>query len=164
MIRPLCATDVDAFIAVRKESLRLHPFSFGAPPDRAYDREETIEMLSNKHNEDFILGKFYEKELVGLIGFVRKRSVKHKHKGFIWGMYVQAAYRGQGFARELMETCLAKANKIEGLKKVQLSVTNFAPHAQQLYESFGFEIYAKEHDAMIWDGHSMIEISMEKQL
>ena len=63
-----------------------------------------------------------------------------------------------------MNALLERAGKIEGLRKVNLSVTSLAKPAYYLYQRVGFEEYGRERCAIIWEGKEMDEIFMTKWL
>lgn len=58
----------------------------------------------------------------------------HRQYGYIWGVYVEPAYRRQGIATQLTQRMVAYLNFV-GCTKV---VLNAAPKARSLYETLGF--------------------------
>lgn len=161
MIRPLTATDVHSFVEMRKHSLEREPFAFGADPDLPIDVDEARRSLLAKNDEDFILGYFDGDKLGGMLGLIRYTNTKRKHKAMIWGMYVDDEYRNAGIGRRLMETALAMAKEIDGLRKITLTASSNAIPANRLYTRFGFTEFGREKDAMSWDGNSIDEIHYE---
>lgn len=164
MIRHLNEHDIDLFIKIRKDSLRLDPMSFGASPNSEIDRTKTIADLKAKNEENFILGYFDKDDLVGVLGFIRYRNEKTRHKGFIWGVFVYDKYRGRRIGSQLMETCIDQASKLPGIQKILLGVSHISDAAISLYERMGFNTYGREKNAMIWDGAYIDEVLMEKIL
>lgn len=166
MIRPLNESDVEAFIKIRSDSLLFSPRSFGADPIPGIemDAKTTREDLKAKNESNFILGYFEEGKLMGMLGFIRHQRVKTKHRAFIWGVFVYPDHRGKGIGKALLEECLNRANQLEGLEKVSLSVTHVSAVAIGLYEHLGFQPYAREKDALMWKGEPLDEIFMEKRL
>lgn len=161
MIRPLTATDVHSFIELRQKSLLTEPFAFGADPNVKIDIDQTRRDLLAKSDEDFVLGYFDGEKLGGMIGFIRYSGSKRKHKGWIWGMYVEDEYRKKGVGKRLLETTLAMARDMEGLKKVTLTASSNAIAAIRLYNRYGFSEFGRETEAMIWDDKSIDEIFYE---
>lgn len=164
MIRALCDEDVDAFIKIRKDSLELDPMSFGANPFATIYRAKTIKDLKAKNHENFILGWFSDDVLVGTLGFIRNQNPKTRHKGFIWGVFVYEAYRGQGIGKQLLESALQKVARLDGLKKVTLGASDISKRALSLYRKMGFIEYGREDDAMLWDERPMAEILFHKYI
>ena len=164
MIRALNEKDVDAFIRLRKESIVTMPASFGADPDVEIDRETTEKDLKGKSEENFILGYFEGQTLVAMLGFIRYKNQKTRHKAFIWGVYVSEDYRGKKIGKQLMMACIERAKSISGLEKILLGVSHISDAAIGLYESMGFTTYGAERNAMLWQGEYIHEILMEKTL
>lgn len=162
VIRELTEKDLDKFLKIRNDSLRLCPKSFGADPNTTIDKEKTRLDLQSKNEENFILGYFDHDQIVGMLGFIRESGMKKKHKGFIWGVFVYPEYRGKGIGKELLQACLSKTALLKGLKKVMLTVSNISMEAISLYVSLGFQQYGIEKDAMRWEGEAIDEICMEK--
>ena len=99
-----------------------------------------------------MLGAFADDKLIGVVGFVRDGGRKTRHKGFIWGMYVHAEWRGRGVGRQLMVDALSRIDVMDGLRRVRLSVTTNNVPAKKLYESLGFVVYGEETEALCVEG------------
>lgn len=161
MIRPLTATDVHSFVEMRKQSLDNEPLAFGADPLQIIEVDEARRSLLSKNDEDFILGYFDGDKLGGILGLMRNSNPKRKHKALIWGMYVDDAYRNLGVGKRLMETALAMAKQIDGLRKITLTASSSAIPANRLYTRFGFTEFGRERDAIAWEDDSIDEIHYE---
>jgi GNAT superfamily N-acetyltransferase len=61
-------------------------------------------------------------------------SPQHRQYGYIWGVYVEPAYRRQGIATQLTQLVVNHL-KVIGCTK---AVLNAAPQARSLYETLGF--------------------------
>lgn len=161
MLRPLNHLDLDEFIHIRLESLKNDPLAFGAAFEEEVDRRVTAKRFALHNAENFILGYWEGEELAGVVGFVRHTRPKIKHKGFIWGMYVDSSLRGKGIGKQLLVACLEKAKQIEGLQKISLSVTHSQTPALRLYQQLGFQEYGRERNSMLVDETSCDEIFMD---
>jgi RimJ/RimL family protein N-acetyltransferase len=89
---------------------------------------------------------------------------KLAHKGYIWGMFVDAASRQQGVARRLMLEAIAMARTVPGLRQLNLGVKANNAAAIQLYESLGFKAFGHEAGAMLVDGVLQDEVHMSLRL
>ena len=89
-----------------------------------------------------MFGAFVDGRLAGSAGFVQPERTKKRHKGVLWGVYVQAAVRGQGLGRALVEHVIAHAKERVEQLHATVSTTNLA--ARQLYRELGFQIYGLE--------------------
>jgi ribosomal protein S18 acetylase RimI-like enzyme len=83
-----------------------------------------------------------------MAGFVRERGLKERHKGSIWGVYLNASARGKGIGRKLLETLLERTVKCEGLEQIVLSVATTQAAASSLYRSLGFVPFGREPRAL----------------
>ncbi len=164
MIKVLTEKNTDTFIEIRMESLRESPLAFGASFEDGIDRELTFQNLKNRTDENFILGYFEESQLVGIVGFIREQKRKKRHKSFIWGMFVSQNSRGSGIGKKLMLEVMNRAKKIDGLSKINLSVTKSQQNAIAFYHGLGFVEYAVEKDALRVDGQAIDEIFMSIEI
>ena len=162
MIRELTERELDEFLKVRTDSLKLNPNSFGSDPNLKIDKEKTRVDLKSKNEENFILGYYNHDQMIGLVGFIRESGIKKKHKGFIWGVFVYPEFRGKGIGKELLKACLTKIAELNGIVKVVLTVTHTSTEAIALYKRLGFNQFGIEKNSMKWKGVSIDEIYMEK--
>jgi RimJ/RimL family protein N-acetyltransferase len=149
VIRRLEPSDVDAFRALRLDALRLHPEAFGmAYEDEAkLDRAQFAERLATPGIIRF--GAFdADGRMVGLVGLQIPSGAKQRHKAFLFSMYIEAAHRGTGLARQLVETVIAAAREA-GAVVVHLTVEAGNMRAQRLYRRLGFSTYGVERRSLL---------------
>lgn len=91
-----------------------------------------------------VLGAFDGDRLVGAAGLEFERREKARHKAQLFGMYVAAQARQGGFGRRLVEASLALAAARDGVRLVQLTVTEGNRAARSLYERCGFTVFGVE--------------------
>jgi ribosomal protein S18 acetylase RimI-like enzyme len=138
--RLLSGADAPAFQALRLEALERHPAAFAAAPEDEAGRG--LEEVALRLDEGAVFGAFVDGRLGGSAGFAQPERAKKRHKGVLWGVYVQAALRGQGLGRGLVEQVIGHArSRVEQLHAT-VSTTNLA--ARQLYRQLGFQIYGLE--------------------
>jgi len=165
MIRPLITADLDAFIALRKRSWADDPLSWDHEPGEAIDPEEWRDRIVESENGSVLFGYFLtedraEPELVGLTGMKRFEATKRSHRAMIWGVYVSPVARGRGASKLLLEACIARARKLEGLHHLVLSVSHHAKAALRSYEKVGFTVFGREPAAARTGEVFMDEIHM----
>jgi ribosomal protein S18 acetylase RimI-like enzyme len=148
-MRFLTAEDAGEWSRLRLEALERDPAAFSSSIEehRALPIEEVRKRLSgNPHS--FVVGVLEDGRLVGMAGFHRETGPKTRHKGRVWGVYVDPSKRGQGLSRRMMKLLLGRAAAIAGLEQVLLSVTSTQTAAIALYRSLGFELFGTEPRAL----------------
>ena len=160
-IRRLTESDAPQFQALRLAALVDKPEAFVT--SHVEERDLPLAAFEARLVEGpghAVFGAFDGDTLVGIAGLARETLLQTRHKGHIWGMYVAAAARGQGVARELLQAALAHARATPGVAKVTLSVDTANVAAIALYESLGFVVFAREADAVRLDGESRDDLQM----
>lgn len=146
-VRRLVPTDAAPYRALMLESYELHPDAFtssvaerAALPLSWWEARLDAAPMAGQ----VVLGAFDGDRLVGAAGIEFERREKARHKAGLFGMYVAAEARQGGFGRQLVDAALALAAAREGVRLVQLTVTEGNRAAQSLYERCGFEVFGVE--------------------
>jgi RimJ/RimL family protein N-acetyltransferase len=149
-IRALTADDVEAYWRCRLESLEREPEAFGSSVEDhlKLTPDEIRRRLTGDPANNFVFGAFLEGRLVGTGAFVRQPELKQRHKGRVWGVYLNAEMRGKGIGRQLMKAVLDRAAEIEGLEQILISVATGQAAAVALYRSLGFTSFGCESKAL----------------
>lgn len=161
-IRALTRADVAAFQKIRRDRLEMEPRSF-AESLAEHDStsiEVTARRLESSSPDNFVIGAFAEGQLVGMAGFARNLREKSRHKGLIWGVYVQPTWRNQGVARAMLAELIQRVRANEGVEKIILTVSSDQTPAKRLYSSLGFEAFGQEKHALKVDGRYVDEDHM----
>ena len=142
IVRKLTEDDAEDYRQIRLEALYKNQDSFGT----TYHEEaiKTIEQFRDRipvNNNNFILGCFENKELIGIVAFHQESRIKLRHKAYISSMYVQQEYRGKGIGKLLLNKLIERAKVIKQLEILLLDVVQSNFLAKKLYLSFGFQIY-----------------------
>jgi ribosomal protein S18 acetylase RimI-like enzyme len=112
--------------------------------------------------DSFTLGAYVESELAGVVSFAREGDNREKlrHKGLLFRMYVAGGYRGQGVGRKLIEDLLKRVNNLPDIEQINLTVVNNNHRAKALYESFGFNTFSTEVNAIKLNDKYLTEDTM----
>ena len=158
LIRQLNPADRDAFFQLRLRALLAHPESFSQSHQEALEKgpEQYDASLQGVHaaEGDFVLGAFaaVDQPLVGVVRFMRHQRLKERHKASVVGMYVAPEAAGRGVGRALLTELLARADRADGLRQIQLVVSSKNDAALHLYESVGFRCYGREIEGLCVGG------------
>ncbi len=153
--------DASQVFALRRRALLASPLAFRASPedDFASSVEAVRELLG--HAPDSVVFGAEARELVGMLGVFREKAAKAAHKVRIWGMYVDAAHRGDTIGRDLLRSALAHARRLDGVATVNLTVAESANAARRLYEREGFTSWGLEPDAIRHGPDAVAEYHMQ---
>lgn len=139
-IRRFTGTDVEAYLAVRREGLQQDADAFRVSP--ADDDVLGLDGWRARLDRDYVIGIERDGRILGIGGFARIPGTKTQHKGLIWGMYVRADARGTDVADAVMNALLDYAKG--KVRQVQLTAVAANGRAVAFYERYGFAHYGVE--------------------
>jgi len=145
-IRVVTEQDAEALWDLRMLALKSDPWSFVDSPEemRQIPMTEFAARLSKNIEENFVFAAFEGQTPVGMVGFYRELSLKRRHKGWIWGVFVAPVARGGGVAKKLMQATIERARALPGLEMILLTVSAEQPVPRRLYEALGFRSFGIE--------------------
>lgn len=166
-IRRLVPDDAQAYRALMLEAYERHPDAFtSTATERAALPlswwEARLDASPGAHQ--IVLGAFAGERLAGAAGLLFETREKSRHKANLFGMYVAPSSRHAGFGRQLVQAALAQAAARDGVKLVQLTVTQGNAAAQALYERCGFASFGVEPFAVAVGGVYLGKIHMWRSL
>ena len=155
-IRFLTPEDATAYRDLRLQALREAPTAFAS----SYEQEAQLPLdhfaARLRPNGDAASGIWGARcdrtHLIGMLGFSRETRLKRTHVGTLWSLYVSPGFRGQGVAARLLDSAIAHARQLGGLRQLTLSVTAGNVAASALYQSRGFEPFGLEREALCVEG------------
>lgn len=153
--------------AMAYKALMLHAYEHAAdsftstPQERALQSDGWwLNRIADPAGLSFVCGALTEAGLVGTVSVEFSARTKTRHKGLIVAMFVREEYRGQGVARKLMRAAIDHGLERNGLRLLQLEVTQGNTAAEQLYESLGFQVYGVEPMAVLTPGGFRSKVHM----
>ncbi len=160
-IRRLGADDAEAFRALRLEALLDSPEAFGG--DHVEESKRPLETFIRQLTGSAVFGVFIADQLSGLVGLFWDESVKRRHIGNLYTVYVAPQARGTGCALPLIQAALDHAKSL-GHAQVHLGVGTHNTSALRLYQKAGFEIYGTEPRSLFVNGRYIDEHLMVRLL
>jgi ribosomal protein S18 acetylase RimI-like enzyme len=165
MIRRLRADDQAAYAAVRLRGLELHPEAFGTgAADWKAGTPEQVRRSLEGGPDDVALGAFVDGALVGLVGLKREPKSSVRHKGTIWGFFVDPAQRRAGHGGALLAQVVEVARTLDGLTYVRALVTATSVAALKVFEAAGFTRYGLEEGGIQVDGQGFDQVYLRLEL
>ena len=147
-IRILETGDTPLYREIRLEALRDHPEAFSS----SYDEEKNNPIESYENRLNFahfnIFGAFIENKLIGVVTLIKETNMKTKHKAHIVAMYVKPESRKVGAGKSLMLAAINKAQTIEEIEQIYLTVTSSNVAAKELYQALGFITYGIDKNGL----------------
>lgn len=153
-IRLLGPADADKYWALRLEALQQNPEAFLSSYEEALEQKNPIEQIANNFTakKNYTFGAFENVELIGVVTLLQEERVKIQHRANIFAMYVSSNKQGLGVGKALLIEAINKAKSIEGIEKINLTVTANNQKAKNLYTRLGFKSYGLEEKALIVNG------------
>lgn len=133
-IRPFAPTDAEAFRRLRLRALAAHPEAFGSSV--ADEEVLATATIAERLCRGDTFGAFAAGEPVGMAGFFREAGEKQRHRGRLWGVYVDPGHRGTGLAGRLVDRVIEHAAGRVEMLGLEVALENRA--ARRLYEGRGF--------------------------
>jgi RimJ/RimL family protein N-acetyltransferase len=164
VVRRLTVADAAAYRAVMLDAYVTHPSAFTSTvgerqglPLGWWEKRLGAEVDA----PSVVYGAFDDEGvLVGAAGLSFGDRERERHKSTLFGMSVMASARRAGFGRRLVQAVLDHARAHDGLRLVQLTVTEGNAAAQTLYERCGFQVFGIEPLAMAFDGALLAKVHM----
>lgn len=126
------------FRSLRLKALRSDPTAFGS----SFEEEELFTEEEWKRRIRNTIFALSNDRPVGMIVYVSDRT-KTRHVAEIFGVYVEAEYRGRGIGRRLLEEAQSRIRKERNIVKVKLAVNSEQRVAVKLYRNAGFVVAGK---------------------
>jgi len=149
VITNLTILHIEAYKAIRLEALKENPEAFGSSyEEEVNDHQRFVRRLEEDSLTSFTLGCFEDDVLVGIVAFVQERSLKRKHIGGIYSMYVTGRARNKAYGKLLFADLLKRVTLVPEIQQIHLQVVSSNSAAIKLYEHFNFKTYGVEKNAL----------------
>jgi ribosomal protein S18 acetylase RimI-like enzyme len=143
-IRRLERHDASDFRLIRLAALQAEPQAYGSTYEA--ERLRPLTAFEERVANAVVLGAYRGERIIGMVGLKQEEGARDRHKGFIWGMFVDSTERRQGVATALIEALIEQARLM--IEQVTLTVVSDNLPAIDLYRRFGFASYGIEPKAL----------------
>ncbi len=153
-IRLLKPSDAESYWVLRLEALKQNSEAFLTSYEESVNRDNPVEQTARNFTKEgnYTFGAFDNEELIGVVTLLQEDRVKIRHRANIFAMYVTAKKQGLGVGKALMTQAINKASEIEGIEKINLTVTASNEKAKRLYTKLGFKTFGIEEMALKING------------
>ncbi len=163
-VRRLVPADAPAYRALMLDAYALHPEAFTSTVGERASLPPTwweTRLRTDADAAEVVYGAFdADGALIGAAGLGRESRQRTRHKATLFGMVVAESARRAGAGRQLVLALLAHARTLDGVRLVQLTVTEGNRPAQALYERCGFEVFGVEPMANLLNGAFLSKLHM----
>ncbi len=149
-LRRLVPSDARAYRALMLEAYGLYPEAFTSSvaereqlPTEFWAARLAADVPGAPARE-LVIGAWIGEVLAGVAGLSFETRDKVRHKANLFGMVVQAQFRGHKLGKQLVDAALNEARNRPGVRLVQLTVTQGNGVAQALYRGCGFVEFGLE--------------------
>lgn len=146
--------------SIRLRAVQAEPAAFGRTLEEESAKSEEVWRKQLAESSYYVAR--VDGQTVGMVCWVPEHGEKVKHFARIYGVYVDAAARGTGVGRALMEAILKDLSSVPGLVKARLYVAVSQTAAQALYEKLGFKKVGLLEKELFVDGEYVDTNIMEK--
>jgi ribosomal protein S18 acetylase RimI-like enzyme len=160
-IRRLGIEDLDAYRAIRHESLSNHPEAFLSSAEDFAARSDA-EVQQTLRALTIFAAVLPDGSVGGIVAYLQNEGEKDRHRGWMLQVYVKPEHRGTGMARALCEHLIEHAR--DKVIQIHLGVWSGNEPAIRLYKKLGFEIYGTEPRYLYVNGRYIDEHLMVRFL
>lgn len=136
-IAKLLSGDLTHYIDLWNEAFVSDPYAFRTSITKWKEKPEIEiekEFYASIRNKNFVLGAFFENQLIGMVGIFH-----HKSDYTLWGTFVRSAFRGKNIGQELITAAIKKLHLSNPeVRDLYLEVRSGAKTARALYAKLGF--------------------------
>ena len=144
---PLTIAHLHDYRALMLEAYARHPDAFTSTPEERASLPDSWwekRLQTGPAAESQAFGVEVDGVLAATAALTFETRTKTRHKSTLVGMYVRESCRGLGLGDKLVEEVLAAARQRDGVRLVQLTVSDNNAAAKRLYQRHGFVPFGVE--------------------
>lgn len=167
LLRLLTSEDSQAFQQLRIKAVEVDGPAFLS--DIETERAKTLQRFTNELTFAQLLppfgyyGLFNYQQLIGFVQLGTTGLPKQQHIGYLYNLFIDPKYRGQGQATLLCQTILQTARE-QGLERIFAVCLASNRPAYQLYTKLGFSQCGRRPQSVKWQNVYDDEVELVKVL
>lgn len=168
-IRRLTEKDASAYRVLRLQALQNNPESYLA----VYETEASKPLESFAWEMRYAgsvgqingyYGVLVDDQLIGYAQLDQIQLPKQQHIAYLYNLYVDPAYRGQGHATQLFNYISQLAKEKTQIERIFITCNRKNTAAQAVYKKLGFQEHGVKEKSVKWRGEYDDEVEMVKEL
>jgi RimJ/RimL family protein N-acetyltransferase len=160
-VRRLTPEDAALWRDVRLRMLEAEPQNFGASRDSWVDRP--LSDWANMLRRNAVVVSMAGERAVGAMGLWPQDEPTTRHRGILFGVWLDPGFRGTGRAADMLSEIVAVA-KERGIAQIELNVHDENARARSFYERHLFAAYGHLPRAVRYDGEYSDDVLMVRML
>jgi ribosomal protein S18 acetylase RimI-like enzyme len=152
VVRPLVQDDAQQYQALRLASLRDFQFAHGPDYEEALGKSLAWHAQRLAKPDYRWFGAFDGAALVGAICLRMKEGRRLQHCASLNSLMVERGHQGAGIGRLLVAHLIGFARSLGTVRQLTLVVNENNLPARRLYDSFGFQQFGCQPDAIFHEG------------
>ena len=166
-IRPLTITDASIYQTLRLKALKTNPESYLATWETEQNKSTEAFAWEIRYATSSPINGYYgflENQLIGYTQLEQLSLPKQQHTAYLFNLYVDPDYRGQGYASKLFDYLSKLAKEKAQVERIFITCNRKNTAAQKLYQKLGFTQYGVKEKSVKWQGEYDDEVEMVKKL
>jgi ribosomal protein S18 acetylase RimI-like enzyme len=151
-IRQLTPSDAAAYRALRLASLRDFQFAHGPDYEEALAKGLDWHARRLAKQDYHWFGAFDGEAMAGAICLRMQEGRRLRHAASLNSLMVARSHQGAGIGRLLVAHLIGFARSLGTVRQITLEVNESNLPARRLYDSFGFQQFGLEPDAILHEG------------
>ena len=168
-IRLMTGSDALSYRELRLKALQNNPESYLATLESESRRSIDAFASEIRYSLSSPVYGYYgifldEFKLIGYAQLEKSYMEKQKHIAFMYNLYVDPSYRGNGLATKLFEFLRKEVKEKTEVERIFISCNRKNLPAQKLYQKLGFSQCGIKEKSVKWQGEYDDEIELVKEI
>jgi ribosomal protein S18 acetylase RimI-like enzyme len=167
-IRQLTTNDANQYRTLRLQALATNPESYLAHLETEKDKSVDSFAWELRYSAQLpvngYFGLFEKEQLIGYAQLEQSSLPKQRHIAYLYNLYVDPAFRGKGYASQLLDHLTKLAKDKANVERIFITCNRKNLPAQAFYKKLGFQEYSIRPKSVKWQGEYDDEVEMVKEI